>query len=67
MPPCCCTIPTHHPKPSPEQYDYKKPIYQIEASMTKTGTAQAYQPKGAWNNPQKRNWIKYEAWKPPSA
>lgn len=35
--------------------------------MTKTGTAQAYQPKGAWNNPQKRNWIKYEAWKPPSA
>lgn len=64
MPPCCCDTPS---QTLPPQYDYRKPIYQIEASMTKTGTAQAYQPKGAWNNPQKRNWIKYEAWKPPSA
>lgn len=50
----------------PTTYDYKKPIYAIEASATKTGSPQAYQPKGAWANPAKRNWRKFEAWTPPT-
>lgn len=48
----------------PTKYDYKKPIYAIEHFASKTGTPEAYAPKGSWANTQKRSWKKYEAWKP---
>lgn len=49
---------------APPTHDFKKPIYEVAAYKTRTGTSAAYQPKGAWNNAHKRNWLKYEAWKP---
>lgn len=51
----------------PSKYEYKKPVYHIEASVSKTGMSEFYQPKGTWYNPQRRNWTKYEAWQPPGA
>lgn len=44
----------------PENHKFKRPIYAIDASVTKTGTLECYKPKGTWDNPDKRNWIKYE-------
>ncbi|WIA20533.1 hypothetical protein OEZ85_004928 [Tetradesmus obliquus] len=52
---------------APTQHDFKRPVYAIDAGVTKTGTLAAYQPKGAWINPEKRSWVKYEAWQPPKA
>lgn len=50
----------------PTKYEYKKPIYYLASSdKSPTGTPAAYQPKGAWVNPAKRNWLKYQAWAPP--
>ncbi|GIL74430.1 hypothetical protein Vretimale_2124 [Volvox reticuliferus] len=49
---------------NPTQHKFKQPIYQIEAYVTRTGTPKAYNPKGSWFNPQKRNWKKYEEWTP---
>ncbi|GFR45166.1 hypothetical protein Agub_g6551 [Astrephomene gubernaculifera] len=48
----------------PTEYDFKKPIFHVQSSITKTGTEECYNPKGSWFNPQKRNWKKYEAWTP---
>lgn len=44
----------------PVSHQFKQPIYAIEAGVTKTGTLECYKPKGAWDNPTKRNWLKYE-------
>lgn len=41
-------------------HKFKRPVYHIDAGVTKTGTLECYKPKGAWDNPAKRNWIKYE-------
>jgi len=48
----------------PTKHAYDKPIYAVEPYVTRTGTPDAYLPKGSWVNPQKRNWKKFEAWKP---
>lgn len=53
-----------HP-PTPQNHQFSQPIYKVEAHATKTGSDEAYQPKGAWAQPRKRSWIKYEAWAPP--
>lgn len=45
---------------NPESHQFKRPIYAIEPYVTKTGTLDCYKPKGAWDNPTKRNWLKYE-------
>lgn len=50
----------------PTTHDFKRPVYAIEPYATRTGTAAAYQPKGAWVAQRKRNWLKYEAWAPPA-
>lgn len=50
---------------APTQHDFKRPIYAIDAGETKTGTTECYGPKGSWINPDKRCWLKYEAWQPP--
>jgi hypothetical protein len=44
----------------PESHKFKRPIYAIDAYVTKTGKLDCYKPKGAWDNPDKRNWLKYE-------
>lgn len=44
----------------PENHKFKRPIYAIDAGVTKTGTLECYKPKGSWDNPDKRNWLKYE-------
>jgi len=44
----------------PESHKFKRPIYAIDAGVTKTGTLECYKPKGVWDNPTKRNWLKYE-------
>eukprot|EP00877_Chromochloris_zofingiensis_P010716 jgi/Chrzof1/5899/Cz16g19250.t1 len=49
----------------PTQYDYRRPVFAIEPYVTKTGTTEYYQPKGAWVNSEKRCWRKHTAWKPP--
>ncbi|GBF90494.1 NADH dehydrogenase [Raphidocelis subcapitata] len=46
----------------PTTFDYKPPVYALKAEVTATGT-----PKGAWADPDKRNWLKYSAWAPPSS
>mmetsp|Transcript_25987 Transcript_25987/g.56641 ORF Transcript_25987/g.56641 Transcript_25987/m.56641 type:complete len:155 (+) Transcript_25987:56-520(+) len=51
----------------PTSHEYKKPLYAVEAYVTKTGTPAAYAPKGVWANPQKRNWRKVEVWQPPQS
>jgi NADH dehydrogenase (ubiquinone) 1 alpha subcomplex subunit 12 len=51
----------------PVSHNFKKPVYAIEAYVTKTGQLDCYKPKGTWDNPTKRNWLKYEAWQPPQA
>jgi len=49
------------------QGDMAKPFYAIHSKPFKTGTPDAYLPKGAWKNPQKRNWTKVQTWQPPSS
>lgn len=49
----------------PTDHDFKSPIYAIQATTSNTGSEDVYQPKGAWNNPQRRSWKKYQAWVPP--
>jgi hypothetical protein len=44
----------------PCRHAYDKPIYAVEPYVTRTGTPDAYLPKGSWVNPQKRNWKKFE-------
>jgi NADH dehydrogenase (ubiquinone) 1 alpha subcomplex subunit 12 len=51
----------------PANAEFKRPIYAIEATVSKTGTAAAYAPKGSWTNPDKRAWLKYESWTPPGS
>ena len=48
------------------QGEIKRPIYAITHKPIKTGTEHAYLPKGAWKNPQKRNWTKVQTWQPPT-
>ena len=45
---------------------FEKPSYAVDAYVTRTGTLEKYQPKGAFLNPQYRysSWKKYQAWKP---
>lgn len=50
---------------APTQHEFKRPVYAIDAGVTKTGTTECYAPKGSWVNPDKRCWLKYEAWQPP--
>ncbi|KAF6262794.1 hypothetical protein COO60DRAFT_572357 [Scenedesmus sp. NREL 46B-D3] len=70
---CCCCCCSHNARLNyindfaPTQHDFKRPVYAIDAGVTKTGSLEAYQPKGAWINPEKRSWLKYEAWQPPKA
>lgn len=52
---------------APTQHEFKRPVYAIDAGVTKTGTTECYFPKGNWVNPDKRCWLKYEAWQPPKA
>lgn len=52
---------------APTEYQFKKPIYAVEAYQSKTGKHGAYAPKGAWANPEKRSWKKFEAWQPPQS
>jgi hypothetical protein len=42
------------------RHKYDKPIYAVETYITRTGTPEAYLPKGSWVNPQKKNWKKVE-------
>ncbi|PNW76647.1 hypothetical protein CHLRE_11g467767v5 [Chlamydomonas reinhardtii] len=49
---------------NPTNTQFKQPTYQIEASMTKTGTQTCYNPKGSWFSAKPRNWRKYESWTP---
>ncbi|GAX72895.1 hypothetical protein CEUSTIGMA_g350.t1 [Chlamydomonas eustigma] len=49
----------------PTRYEHLKPIYQVAPYITRTGTPQAYAPKGSWANSHKRNWKKVEFWQPP--
>lgn len=51
---------------NPANSDYQKPIYAIEARSHPSMTADRYMPKGAWENPNRRTWRKYEAWNPPT-
>lgn len=44
----------------PVSHNFKKPVYAIEAYVTKTGQLDCCKPKGTWDNPTKRNWLKYE-------
>lgn len=44
----------------PVSHEFKKPIYRIEPYVTKTGQLDCYKPKGTWDNPTKRNWLKYD-------
>ena len=48
------------------QSEWKKQVYAVDAeahpSLTVGGAI--HQPKGAWSNPQKLTWRKYEAWRP---
>lgn len=46
-------------KPVPE------PIFAITPGKNNTGTDDLYLPKGAWQNPDKRNWKKFQRWAPP--
>jgi NADH dehydrogenase (ubiquinone) 1 alpha subcomplex subunit 12 len=41
-----------------------RPAYEAQAVAHPTGTPACYQPKGAWENPHRRHWRKYEAWLP---
>jgi NADH dehydrogenase (ubiquinone) 1 alpha subcomplex subunit 12 len=53
----------------PSQYQYKRPIYALEANKandTKRGHQEAYNPKGNWHNPHQLTWLKYQPWQPPS-
>ena len=50
---------------NPSNYDFKTPKFAVAAYANRTGTPEAYAPKGAWANPEKRSWKKVEAWKPP--
>jgi hypothetical protein len=46
---------------------FKKPIYAVEAYVTRTGSTSAYAPKGIWKAEKPRNWKKFEAWQPPQS
>lgn len=51
----------------PASGHYVKPIYSVLSAPSKTGTSEAYLPKGSWFNSNKRNWKKFEAWQPSKA
>ena len=46
---------------------FAAPPYALPYRGYASGTPARYQPKGAWNNPQRRNWRKVETWEPPAA
>ena len=52
---------------NPSNSDWKQPIYAVEATIHPTQSEGRYLPKGAWSNPNRRSWKKYEAWTPPPA
>lgn len=51
---------------NPSNYKFNPPKYAVESYITRTGTSEAYQPKGSWHNPQQRTWRKVETWTPPT-
>lgn len=55
-----CRASTDALAPVSRRYTHYKPIYAVETYITRTGTPDAYVPKGSWVNPQKKNWKKVE-------
>ena len=47
------------------QKNTARPIYALSQFGKKNGIDNDYLPKGAWKNPQKRNWTRYQIWVPP--
>jgi NADH:ubiquinone oxidoreductase subunit len=52
---------------NPSNADFVKPVYAIQAKAHPTMSSNRYVPKGSWENPNRRNWRKYESWIPPPA
>ncbi|KAK9830380.1 hypothetical protein WJX72_011448 [[Myrmecia] bisecta] len=50
----------------PSKVPPKKPIYALTQKPNMTGQPGCFLPKGAWQNPEKRNWQKMQMWQPPS-
>ena len=49
------------------QTDFKQPIYAAEAAAHPSFSGgKVHQPKGAWSNPERLTWRKYQAWEPSS-
>ncbi|KAK2080621.1 hypothetical protein QBZ16_000475 [Prototheca wickerhamii] len=52
----------------PENTTFVQPIYASHVVGNPTGTPARHQPKGSWfKGPEKRNWLKFQAWTPPKA
>lgn len=50
------------------QTEWKAPVYAGEANAHPSLTGgKVHQPKGAWSNPEKLSWRKYQPWTPASA
>ncbi|KAK9787274.1 hypothetical protein WJX73_009790 [Symbiochloris irregularis] len=49
----------------PSEKFVPEPIFSIAPVKNMTGTDQCLLPKGAWQNPDKRNWKKFQRWSPP--
>lgn len=48
------------------QENLHRPVYELTHKKIKTGTPDAYLPKGAWQHKNKRNWTKVMTWQPPT-
>jgi hypothetical protein len=49
------------------QTDFKQPIYAVEvAAHPSFSGGKVHQPKGAWSNPERLTWRKYQSWEPSS-
>ncbi|KDD75531.1 hypothetical protein H632_c636p2 [Helicosporidium sp. ATCC 50920] len=47
---------------NPLNHQFVEPIYAVPATVSRTNTPQRHTPKGSWFHPEKRNWVKYQAW-----
>ena len=57
----------HGPLPACLQADFKRPIYAVEAAAHPSFSGgKVHQPKGAWSNPERLTWRKFQAWEPSS-
>ena len=55
-------------RPPLPQTTFVQPIYASHVVGNPTGTPARHQPKGSWfKGPEKRNWLKFQAWTPPKA